>query len=104
MLATLAVERDPDGDAAVLTVDGELDIAAAPRLRTTVGDLMGQGVRRLEVDLGRCSFIDSSGIGALLWAAHRLRAAGGELVTVHVHGATARTLELARVQSVVAVR
>ena len=104
MLATLAAEPLADQTGVVLTVAGELDIATAPRLRTAVGDLMGQGVRHLEIDLGDCTFIDSSGIGALLWAAHRLKAAGGDLVTVHVHGVAARTLEMAAVDRVLAVQ
>ena len=104
MLATLAAERLDAAEDAIVSVAGELDIAAAPRLRVAIGDLMGQGVRHLEIDLDACTFIDSSGIGALLWAAHRLRAVGGDLVATHVHGATARTLEMAHIGSVVGVR
>ena len=96
MLAALATEtfqRTEDG--AVLTVSGELDIATAPRVRAAVADLLGQGVRHVEVDLTDCTFIDSTGMGALLWAAHRLRAAGGDVVALHARGATARALDLA---------
>jgi anti-sigma B factor antagonist len=103
MLATLVAEP-LDTDGATLSVAGDLDIAAAPRLRTAIGDLMGQGVRHLEVDLEACEFIDSSGIGALLWGARRLDAAGGDLVAVHVHGAAARTIEVSGVESVLSVR
>ena len=102
MLATLAAEPiGPETDhAALLHVHGELDIASAPRLRAAVGDLMGQGVRHVEVDLDGCSFIDSSGMGALLWASHRLQAAGGDLVATHAHGSTMRALEMAGVDRV----
>jgi anti-sigma B factor antagonist len=104
MLSSLIAEtRGPDTDhAAVLTVAGELDIATAPRLRSTVGDLMGQGIRHVEVDLDGCTFIDSSGMGALLWASHRLRAVGGELSAVHAHGSAMRAMELAGVDTVLA--
>jgi anti-sigma B factor antagonist len=106
MLASLVAEtRGSDSDAAaVLTVAGELDIAAAPRLRSAVGDLMGQGVRHLEVDLDACTFIDSSGMGALLWASHRMKAAGGDLAAVHVHGPAMRALEVAGLNGILAVR
>ena len=105
MLATLATEplgTDTD-DGALLTVHGELDLASAPQLRAAVGDLLGQGVRHVEVDLDGCTFIDSSGMGALLWASHRLHAAGGDLVAVHVHGAAMRTLELSGVDRALAI-
>ena len=102
MLSTLAAEPlGPETDhAALLSVSGELDIATAPQLRATVGDLLGQGIRHVEVALERCTFIDSSGVGALLWASHRLHAAGGDLVATHAHGATMRTLEISGVDRV----
>jgi anti-anti-sigma factor len=65
-----------------------------------VGDLMGQGIRHVEVDLDGCTFIDSSGMGALLWAAHRLRAVGGDVAAVHAHGATMRAIEMAGIDGV----
>lgn len=99
--ATELVERRTDG--ATLAVKGELDIATAPRLRATVGDLMGQGVRHLEIDLDGVTFIDSSGMGALLWVSNRLGAVGGDLSASHVHGPPARALELAGVGSQILV-
>jgi anti-sigma B factor antagonist len=105
MLTSLAAEPlGPETkNGALLSVTGELDIAGAPQLRVAIGDLMGQGFRHVEVDLERCTFIDSTGMGALLWAAHRLHAAGGDLVAVHAHGATMRTLEMSGVDRVLAM-
>ena len=78
----IEVERRDDG-AAVVSLSGELDLATAPQLRQTVGDLMGMGTRHLVVDLEGVEFIDSSGLGALLWVEHRLHAVGGHLTAVH---------------------
>ena len=103
MPVALATEA-PGADHAVLEVKGDLDIATAPELRARIGDLMGQGVRHLELDLEGCDFLDSAGMGALLWASHRLHAVGGDLVALHVHGAPARTLEISGVERIVAVR
>jgi anti-sigma B factor antagonist len=105
MLSSLAAEPlGPETEnGALLSVSGELDIATAPQLRAVVSDLLGQGFRHVEVDLDNCAFIDSSGMGALLWAAHRLHAAGGDLVALHAHGATMRTLEMSGVDRVLAM-
>jgi anti-sigma B factor antagonist len=103
----LALALEPDSSAgghAALEVSGELDIATAPRLRSAIGDLMGQGVRHLELDLEACTFVDSSGMGALLWASHRMHAVGGDLVVTHVNGAPARALEISGVENVIEVR
>ncbi len=81
--------------ASVLSVIGELDIASAPQFRETVGELMGTGVRNLVVDLSESPFVDSSGIGAVLWAQHRLRGVGGLLLTTGAARPVARAFELA---------
>ena len=94
---------EEDGHA-VLSVAGELDIATAPRLRGTVGDLMGQGVRHLEIDLEGCTFIDSTGMGALLWATHRLQAVGGDLCALHLNGAPAEAIHIAGLDHVIPMR
>ena len=79
----------------VLAIRGELDLAAAPQLRRVVGSLMGSGARHMIVDLSEASFIDSSGMGALLWADHRLHAVGGELTAVNPQPNVARAFEIA---------
>ena len=84
---------------AVVEVLGELDVAAAASFRRAVGDLMGGGDRHLVVDLAATSFVDSSGLGALLWAEHRLQAIGGEIDIVNLSPAVARIFEMAGLQT-----
>ena len=91
----LKLDQTPTGpDACTLAIEGELDIGTAPEFRTTIGTLLGAGCRHLVLDLSRTSFMDSSGLGALLWAANRLRGAGGELVAERPSAAVARTLRI----------
>ena len=66
----------------VLSVAGELDISSAPRLRGELVDLIHGGAHRLVVDTGGVTFIDSTGLGVLIGALKRVRAAGGELRVV----------------------
>ena len=87
----------------VISVCGDLDIGTAPQLRSAIGEQMGLGRRHVAVDFGQAEFIDSSGMGALLWAARRLRAAGGDLVAVNVTGAVDRTFALAHIGDVIPV-
>ena len=87
--------HEPAPDATVVSVAGDLDIASAPAFKQTVGDLMGTGIRHVEVDMAHADFIDSSGLGALLWAERRLSAVGGDLEVTHAEGNIARTFQLA---------
>jgi anti-sigma B factor antagonist len=95
MFGTFELQHEEHGRRSDLRVVGDLDIATAPQLRRVVGDVMGTGVRDVRVDMTRAEFIDSSGLGALLWADHRLRAVGGQLSVVNAHDGVLRSFELA---------
>ena len=95
MFGTFELRHEEHGQHSDVTIVGELDIATAPRLRRVVGDLMGAGIREVRVDMTRAEFIDSSGLGALLWTDHRLRAVGGHLSVVNAHDGVLRSFELA---------
>nr|WP_255622421.1 STAS domain-containing protein [Tessaracoccus sp. OS52] len=66
-------------DYAVIAVDGRLTATGAPLLRQAAADLVSTGNTRLVVDLGAASFVDSSGLGALINALKTARLAGGDL-------------------------
>ncbi len=67
------------GDAVVVRVIDELDLATAPQLREILVDLASLGTLHVTVDLGELAFVDSSGLGVLVTGLKRLRAAGGDL-------------------------
>src|SRR4030081_2103755 len=54
----------------VVSLRGELDLAAAPELRHRVLELMALPVDRVTVDMAALTFIDSSGLHALTAAHH----------------------------------
>ena len=99
MFGQFELRHEEHGARSDVTLVGELDIATAPRLRRVVGDLMGVGVRDVRVDLKGTDFIDSSGLGALLWAEHRLSAVGGRLSVVNAGASVTRSFELAGVDT-----
>ena len=66
----------------VVEPSGEIDLATAPELEARLGALFDSGTRRIIVDLGDVSFIDSTGLRALVKARERLDSAGGILVVV----------------------
>ena len=87
---------DVTGENGTLTahLSGELDMVTAPLLAERLGGLCDEGARRLTLDLARLSFIDSSGLSALVSTLKRCRAAGGEVVLRSPTAATAKVLEI----------
>jgi len=71
---------DPLGDdVALVGYAGRLNMASAHRLTKAVEEAIEEGRTRIVIDLAETSFIDSSGLGALIAALKRTREAGGDL-------------------------
>jgi anti-sigma B factor antagonist len=66
----------------VLSLVGDLDLAAAPRFVTQAAEALRVGARRLFVELGGVSFVDSAGLAALINVLRRATAARAPLVLV----------------------
>jgi anti-sigma B factor antagonist len=56
------IHAELTGDAARLTLAGELDMGTAPRLEEAVAGLVAKGARHVIVDLSGLAFVDSSGL------------------------------------------
>ena len=63
----------------VVTVEGEIDIYTAPRLRELLIDLVSKGSYQLVVDLDKVGFLDSTGLGVLVGGLKRVRPHDGWL-------------------------
>jgi anti-anti-sigma factor len=87
-----------DGDALV-TVRGEVDIHTCGEVEKALTDLATDGVTKITLDLGQVSFIDSSGLRALVVGHKALQDKGGTLVVANPSPTTARLLEVTGLDS-----
>src|SRR5689334_23067847 len=85
-------KRLVEGDIAVLALDGRLNLVAAPSLRTAVEETVPE-TPRVVVDLSGVTFMDSSGLGALIAGLKRARQAQGDL---RIAGANEQVLTVLR--------
>ena len=69
-------------DRAVLRLAGDFDVYTAPQLRERVIELVDGGTRHVMADLREVTFLDSTGLGALIGGLKRLRARDGSLTLV----------------------
>ncbi len=84
---TIRTRREPGY--VVVTVAGEVDIATVARLRERLSALAAGGVP-LVADLDQVSFIDATGLGALVGAAREAAAQGASLYVVCARPQTRR--------------
>jgi anti-sigma B factor antagonist len=81
-------------DQAVVTVCGELDLATAPEVLEQVVGTLGPPVSAVTLDLGGVTFLDSSGLGALLAAGRRCADVGTTLRLESVPNHARRVIEI----------
>lgn len=87
----------PDSDVdgwTVVAASGEIDVAAAPALREQLVDLIDAGVTQVVMDLESVDFIDSTGLGVLVGAVRRARAADGDVRLVCTNSRLLRVFDV----------
>jgi anti-anti-sigma factor len=65
------------GDTPVVVISGEIDYQSAQQIREVFEQLNQDGVVNLSLDCSAVDFVDSSGIGAIVYAAYAMQKKGG---------------------------
>ena len=94
-MISLAVERSRVDGYELLAVEGELDIATAPRMIAALNEAFVELSAPLVVDLSSVDFMDSTGLALLMNAYRRVRRRGHGFAIVCPGGPIARVFEIA---------
>ena len=79
-MAELNINERQAGDVTVLDMSGKITIGeGSVALRTAVRRLLEEGKKRILLNLGQVSYIDSSGIGELVSSYTAINKEGGQL-------------------------
>jgi anti-sigma B factor antagonist len=96
--ALFTLEVSPERERVRVALAGELDMADAERVVANVRDLLDRGFRDIALDVRDLTFVDSSGIRALVASTRTAHQRGARLEVVLAPGAVARAVELCCVQ------
>jgi anti-sigma B factor antagonist len=94
---------EQQGDWAVVKLGGEVDLSWSQQARREVLDALGKS-KQVAVNLAAVSYIDSSGIAALVEGFQNARGKGQTFVLVAVSPPVLAVLKLARLDKVFAIR
>ena len=98
----LNIQSAVEGDLGKLGVEGEVDVSNADSLREGIAGLLeDEQVKTIEVDLGEVPYIDSTGIGVLVSAAHRADEAGKALRVVRAQDNVSRIFGMLGVDEII---
>jgi anti-sigma B factor antagonist len=79
-MAELNITERQAGDITILDMDGKVTIGeGSVALRTTIRRLLGEGKKKILLNLGSVSYVDSSGIGELVSSFTAVNKEGGSL-------------------------
>lgn len=90
----LNVRATVDAGVAQVTLQGELDLDRANEVADELSGLLDGGATRVIVDVGGLSFLDSSGLRALLTAREKLDSGGATLELANLSPAVERVLDM----------
>lgn len=93
-VVTFALSSVQAGDVVVVRVCGDLDVGTAAALSSHVSGLIDRGQRRILIDCTELTFLDCSGLGALLRCSRAAGLHGGWLQLSKVSVTVLRLLTL----------
>ena len=92
------------GDAAVVALQGEIDLHNSPVVRTALLELLEEKKpARLVINLARVPYVDSSAIAVLVESLQKMRKIGGKVYLVQLQPRVQGLLEIARLDSIFVV-
>lgn len=96
----LEITHRMEGRFTIVSPRGEVDLATQGALRTALSDLIVAGCVDIVVDLDGTTFLDSTGLGALIGARRRTHALNGSFAIICGNPTLRRMFELTRLDLV----
>ena len=84
----------------VLPLEGEIDLHVSPAISASLQAMVKKKPKTLVVDLSRVSYIDSSGLAALIEAMQNVQEYGGKFALVGLQETVRTIFEIARLDQV----
>ena len=100
----LSITTNPTPELYTITVTGEVDISNADRLREAINVALEQPTEEIQLDLAQVAYIDSTGIGVLVGAAHHAAEHGKGFSVVNAQPGVMRVAQLLGVDQEISIR
>jgi anti-sigma B factor antagonist len=84
------------GENYIIDVNGEMDLYNSYKLKELVMKMLEKKVERFIINLEAVDYIDSSGIGALIYICSTIKKMNLKLVITNIHGSVKRVIELTK--------
>ena len=100
----LHIETTDAAGEVVAIVSGDLDLVTADRAKRSLSQLIDDKPESLRLDLSALSFIDSTGLGALVAVHHHAATTGVPMTLTGVSSQVRRVMEITRLDELFDIR
>lgn len=97
----MALNKEEISGSTVITFSGDFDAHAASEARPELEELLNQSGLKLVINLEHLKFIDSTGIGLLVYLFKKLSSNGGKLGLAGASGQPAELIKVLKVDQVI---
>ncbi len=80
----------------IIDVIGEMDLYNSYKLKELVMKMLEKKVERFIINLENVDYIDSSGIGALIYICSTIKKMNLKLIITNIHGSVKKVIELTK--------
>jgi anti-sigma B factor antagonist len=80
----------------IIDVQGELDLYNSYKLKELLAKMLEKKIERFIINLEGVEYIDSSGIGALIYIFSTLKKLNHKLAITNIHGSVKRVIEMTK--------
>ena len=96
----MEISEREKGSISILDIQGEVDLYNAPDIKNMIQNLIDKQRYKVIINLEKVSYIDSSGIGALVASLSKLKMhEGGEMKIINLLASVERVFELTKLVS-----
>ena len=85
-----------NGDIYIIDVNGEMDLYNSYKLKELVMKMLEKNVRNFIINMEQVDYIDSSGIGALIFICSTIKKMSFKLAISNIHGSVKKVIELTK--------
>ncbi|MCX7677700.1 MAG: STAS domain-containing protein [Spirochaetes bacterium] len=93
------INKRTKDDIVLLDITGEIDLYNAPEIKDIINKLIEEKKYNVVINLEKVSYIDSSGIGALISSLSNLKKYQGGLKIINVYASVRKVFELTKLTS-----
>ncbi len=83
-------------DIYIIDVNGEMDLYNSYKLKELVMKMLEKKIQKFVINMENVDYIDSSGIGALIYICSTIKKLNLKLLIANVHGSVKKVIELTK--------